>query len=307
MLAIAIINYNTFEKTVECVNSIFKTAKCEYKIYLLDNASKNDSFERLSELFGHDGRIELIKSEENLGYGKGNNLCIEKAKSDGCDYILISNNDIIFKEGCIDLLLDEIKKSGAFITSPKVLGLDGKQQVSIKAVKPSFKEYLLFSNYILGHFVSKKKTREYFKKTAKNVKGEVYWASGACFMADMNQFEKIGFFDPYTFLYFEEYIISEKADLAGLKRIYVPDAEVIHYHAASVDSSSKLFTRLENFKSECYMFSNYWVIPKKKLKTIRCIRCLEVLYTFTKNKRLNEAFAFIKESRRILKSTPRKE
>lgn len=307
MLGIAIINYNKYDKTVECVKSVFKTVKSEYKIYLLDNASQNNSYDELKAHFGNDSRVMLIKSEENLGYARGNNLCIEKAKADGCDSILISNNDIIFNENTVDTLLFKLRENGCLITAPKILGTDNKQQISVKAVRPSYKEYLMFSNYIIGNFIPKKKVRNHLKKTALKDEGYVYWTSGACFMADMAQFEKIGFFDPYTFLYFEEFIISEKAEKNGMKLLYVPEASVIHFHGASTGGSANLFTRLENFKSESYMFSNYYVISPVRLKIIRLIRCLEVLYTFTKEKKIRDAFTFIKESRKIMKSTPRKE
>lgn len=307
MLGIAIINYNTFEKTVDCINSVFETAQTEYKIYLLDNASQNNSFEELSKRFSQDERVKLIKSKENLGYARGNNLLIESAKADGCNYVIIANNDIVFKENAIDTLVSEIKESGAFIVSPKILSPDGRQQISVKKIKPTFKEHILFSNYIIGHFVSKKKTKEYFKKTAAKDRAEIYWMSGSCFIADIKQFEKVGYFDPNTFLFFEEYIIAEKAMQNGLKIIFNPEAEVIHYHGASMGKKANLFTRTESFKSEVYMFSNYWIIPKSKLKLLRFTRCLEVIYTFTKEKQFKDALTFIKESRKIIKTAPRKE
>ncbi|MCR5207722.1 MAG: glycosyltransferase family 2 protein [Eubacterium sp.] len=307
MLAIAIINYNKYDKTVECVESVLKTVKSEYRIYLLDNASQNESFDELAKLYSENGKIELIKSEENLGYARGNNLLLERAEADGCDYVLISNNDIIFNENAVDLLLEKLKKSGCFITSPKIMGTDGRQQASVKAVRPSYREYILFSNYVLGNLVSKKKMREYMKKMTPKSESGVYWASGACFMADMKQFKEIGYFDPYTFLYFEEYIISEKALKKGLKLLYCPGASVIHFHGASTGGSANLFTRLENFRSESYMFSNYYIISNSRLRRIRRIRCLEVLFTFTKQKKIKDALKFVKESKRILNTTPKEE
>lgn len=307
MLGIAIINYNTFEKTVDCINSIFETVKSDYKIYLLDNASPNNSYKELEKAYLGNENVELIKSEENLGYARGNNLLIERAQSDGCDCVLISNNDIVFKDNSVDLLYSQIKKRRSLIVAPKILGTDGKQQLSVKAVKPSFKEYILFSNYVIGNLVSKKRTKKYAEKMFARTASGVYWASGACFMADLKQFKEIGYFDPYTFLYFEEYIISEKAKKRSMEIYYYPDAAVMHHHGASTGGSVNLVTRLANFKSESYMFSNYWIISKPKLRFIRLIRCFEVFYSFSKNKQFKDITVFFKQSRKILKETPRKE
>ena len=306
MLGIAIINYNTFEKTIECVESVIRTVKSEYRIYLLDNASQNESFEKLAEQYRNNPVVELIKSDENTGYARGNNICIEKAKADGCEYILISNNDIIFKENAVDILLNEIKQSGAFIVSPAVYGTDGIRQASVKAVKPSFKEYIQFSNYIVGKLMPRKKHLAYLKKMTPKNKAEVYWTAGSCFLADIKQFESIGLFDPYTFLFFEEYIISEKALNNNLKIIYVPEAGVIHCHGASMGGAVNLFTRLASFRSECYMFCNYWIISPSQLKLVRTLRCLEVMWSFFKAKKPKEAFEYIKQTKKVLKETPRK-
>lgn len=303
MLGIVIINYNKYEKTIDCVNSIFETVKTEYKIYLLDNASQNDSFEQLSKHYNSNDKIVLIKSSKNLGYARGNNLGIEYAKRDGCDYILISNNDLIYQENAIDTLYSRITASEYFIVEPFLKNIDGSTQTAVMKSRPSFKEYMQFSTY-LHNFVSKKEKRKYYSSLQPKEFGEVYWASGACFIADLKQFEEIGFFDPYTFLYFEEYIISEKAKAKGLKIGFEPNAKVVHYHGASTGGNANLVTRVANFKSEAYMFTNYWKITKQQLKLVRLIRCLEVLYTFTKEHKIKDAFKFIKQSKIILRETP---
>ena len=96
MLAIIIINYNKYEKTLECIRTIREGNFKNYKIYLLDNASVNDSYNILYENYKDSSDVVLIKSKENLGYAKGNNLCIKYAEKDGCEYALISNNDILY-------------------------------------------------------------------------------------------------------------------------------------------------------------------------------------------------------------------
>lgn len=300
MLGIVIINYNKYEKTIECIDSVFETAKCDYKIYLLDNASANESYDTLSEKYGSNDKIVLIKSDKNLGYAKGNNLCLEYAKKDNCDYVLISNNDIIFQNGSIDTLLKDIQTGEHLLVEPFIRNKDGSVQVCVKKERPTFKQYMQFSTY-LQNLVSDRKKDAYYKNLQPNKKSDVYWASGACFIADMKKFESIGFFDPHTFLYFEEYIISEKAIKDGLSIGFDPAAQVIHYHGASSGGSANLVTRLANFESEIYFFTNYRKITDRQIKMIRNIRCLEVLFTFTKQKKMKQAIEFIKQSKKILK------
>lgn len=298
MLGIAIINYNEYEKTIDCIHSIFETAHgMDYKIYLLDNRSPNGSFDILRREYGENPIVDCFQSEKNLGYARGNNLCIEKALADGCNYILISNNDIIFEEGAIHLLYDDIKSRDCLLIGPALKTPAGGFQVSVKPAAPSFKQYVFSETYFSNFDWKKKYENRFFSREFSYV----YWVSGAVFIADMNLFKEIGFFDPETFLYFEEYIISEKAKKAGLKLGFEPAASVIHYHGASTGGSANYFTRLENLKSELYFFKNYRGAPKSRLKTIRFIRCLEVLFTFTKEHKVKDALKFIKNSKNALK------
>ncbi len=300
MLGIAIINYNKYEKTIDCVNSILKTTQSDYKIYILDNGSANNSFDILKNEFERNNKIALVKSEKNLGYAVGNNLLIEMIKKDNCDSVLISNNDILFENGTIDLLLSKLKESDCLLIEPFIKNIDGSTQICVKKSKPTFREYMLYSTY-LHNFVSKSKKNAFAKKQQPKTSEEVYWASGACFIADMKKFESIGFFDSNTFLYFEEYIISEKAAKKGYKIAFEPEAKVIHYHGASSGGNANLFTRTANLKSEMYFFTHYWILKKYQINFLRQIRCLEVLFTFGKCKKFKDAFTYITKSKTILK------
>lgn len=70
-VAIIIINYNKYEKTIECIDTIKKSNFKNYKIYLLDNNSQNDSYNILYEKYKNDNYIEMIYSKENLRICKG--------------------------------------------------------------------------------------------------------------------------------------------------------------------------------------------------------------------------------------------
>lgn len=298
MLGIAIINYNKYDKTIDCIHSIFETVQnIDYKIYLLDNDSPNESYKVLYNKYKDNPLVDCFKSEKNCGYARGNNLCIEKAKKDGCDYVLISNNDIIFAENAINLLFKDIKSRDYLLIAPALKYPSGAPQVNIKLSKPSFRKYMMSETYL--HNFDKK--RKYSTVSLPEAFSQVYWASGAVFIADLKKFEEIGFFDPNTFLYFEEYIISEKTKKNNLKIGYEPNAAAYHYHGASTGGAANYITRLENFKSEMYFFKNYWILTKKQLKQIRLIRCLEVLLTFSKEHKIKDALKFVHNSKKILK------
>lgn len=95
-----IINYNTFSLTCKCIESILKyTQQVSYEIILVDNGSTECDADKFLELFP---QITLIKSAENVGFAKGNNLGLQYAKG---KYILLLNSDIELTENSIEICL----------------------------------------------------------------------------------------------------------------------------------------------------------------------------------------------------------
>ena len=65
-IAIIIINYNKYEKTIECIETIKESKFTDYKIYLLDNNSLNESYKILEEKYCNEDFIEIISLKENI-------------------------------------------------------------------------------------------------------------------------------------------------------------------------------------------------------------------------------------------------
>ena len=87
-LSIIIVNYNTFEFTKKCINSIYQnTYGVIFEIILIDNASSDGSQNLLKNEFP---QITFILNNENLGFAKANNQGI--AISEG-RHILLLNSD----------------------------------------------------------------------------------------------------------------------------------------------------------------------------------------------------------------------
>lgn len=296
MLGIIIINYNTYEKTIDCISSVKETFHGDYKIYLLDNASGNEAPSVLYDTYKDDSLVEVILSKENHGYARGNNLCLKKAKADGCRYALISNNDIIYKDKAIDYMIKEIEKTGALLVGPTVIKPSGEIQGTVKYHRPKFIEYMLYETYARNFF---KKSFEKHRKVPEQSQ-DVYWIAGCTFLVDMEKFEKIGFFDDYTFLFYEEFILSEKAQKAGYRERFCKEAEVMHYHGISMGGALNIVTRSANWRSESYFIKNYlhWNIIKRWL--LWHMRVIEIKFNARKEENRKELISEYKEGRQYL-------
>lgn len=168
MVGIAIINYRTYEKTIECVDSIRKTLRIPYRIYLLENGSGNESEEILTDKYQNSEDVVLLVEKKNHGYAQGNNLCILHMRADGCEIGIISNNDIICTSNSIQVLVEDLHKHSDFLlVGPQILSPAGEFQKSVK-VKPYTEiEYLERSTYLSRFFKKNVKKRAKILKQSK--------------------------------------------------------------------------------------------------------------------------------------------
>lgn len=194
-------------------------------------------------------------------------------------------------------MTEKIYNNDYFIIAPKVVLPNGAVQESNKINRPSYIHYLKHETYLKRFFK--------YKNVEKEHEREVYWVAGCCFAVDLEKFKQINFFDENTFLYYEEYIISEKAMKNNFRILFVPSIKVIHYHGASMgDVNVNIF--LEHFKSEMYFWIKYRKINKLGIFILYNIRKLEIKISLIKRKRANEYKTFRNKSKFILKEIGRK-
>lgn len=284
MIGIAIINYKTYGKTIDCIESIRKTVKTPYKIYLLDNGSGNESAQILTEHYASAEDVMCIISSENHGYARGNNICIKYMREDGCKYGIISNNDIICDEYSVDTLIGDLKDNHDYLlVGPKIVDPQGNFQKSVK-IRPYGKLEYLFKSTYLANFVRKEIKRENEQISVLNKFVDSSWVSGAFFAFDLDKMERAGDFDPSTFLFFEEYILSCRAIKCGYKLGYDPRVKVYHYHGASTGGGVNIISKIAADKSERYYLKKYLNCGSMFLTIVKMIRMCEVLFTFGKKR-----------------------
>lgn len=92
-VCIIILNWNGFDDTVECLESLKETTYPNYEVIVVDNASTGDDVKILQEKFGD--YIHIIRNDSNYGFAKGNNIGIRYALQRNAAYVLLLNNDTI--------------------------------------------------------------------------------------------------------------------------------------------------------------------------------------------------------------------
>lgn len=215
-LSIIIVNFNTKDLVLDCIDSIKKSKpKVDHEIIVVDNGSIDPL--TISKDY------KLIKNKENLGFAKANNQGINVANG---KYILLLNSDTKVKKESIDHLFEfavSHPEAGAIV--PKLLNDDGSPQSSVFKLPTVFKA---IKEYWFGE---KEEFSKYIPSGSKPQ--EIEASVMAAFLITPIALEKVGKLDERYFMFFEDLDYCRKLKKVGLKIYYLPDSEVIHYHGAS--------------------------------------------------------------------------
>jgi len=242
-ISIIIVNYKVKEKLLRCIKSIYDSKpKTELEIIVVDNDDESGVGNSLKKLYPE---VRYIQSENNLGYGGGNNLGAQSARE---EYLFIINPDTVVFKNTVDELVNFFEKhKDVGIVSPmlvdensKPFTLQGTSELTPLRgiVCLSFIERLLPNNPI---------SRRYWLKNWNHEKlQEVEVCPGTAFMISRNLFKQIYGFDENFFLYFEEDDISKRVRALGYKIFILEKAKIFHEVGAStkqLSNSTKVFAK----------------------------------------------------------------
>lgn len=233
-VSVIIVNWNAGKYLEETINSLREKANdISYEIILVDNNSNKDekSYLYLENLVKFDN-VTLIKSNENLGFAKANNVGMSLAKGRN---FLILNPDVVMHNNVIKVLSDYLDNNADVgMVGPKVLNVDGSFQQPCLRGKPYPKDTLFHLIGLAKAFPN----NPYFNGYAlwhlnRDEINECGALSGCCMMLKKSLYEKIGGMDEQFFMYQEETDWGLRTAKAGYKTVYNPNAIITHYQGVT--------------------------------------------------------------------------
>lgn len=103
-IGIVICNYNKRDFVVDCIRSVQESKVQNFDIYMVDNASVDDSVEAVRKEFGDS--VTILQNEENLGGSGGFNTGLRVVKEKGYSYFVCLDNDVLVDENAINALYE---------------------------------------------------------------------------------------------------------------------------------------------------------------------------------------------------------
>ncbi len=215
--AVVIPNWNGIDSIAPCLESLQKqTLKAQ--IIVVDNGSTDDSVELIKQQFPG---VTLLELSRNLGFAGGVNIGINYGLEKNIEYIGLFNNDAVADKSWLKHLVSELDKNNRVgIATGKLLDADRKH---IDSTGDLYTTWGLPYPRGRGEPVSDK----YDSDT------EIFAASGGASLYRAEMFRQVGLFDQDFFAYYEDIDLSFRAQLAGWKVAYIPNALAFHQIGAT--------------------------------------------------------------------------
>ena len=220
LVAIILINWNNYQDTLECIDSIQKSTYKNIYIIVVDNNSQNNSVQILNE---NAKDIKLILSSENTGFTGGNNIGIAYATKVNADFILVLNNDTLIEKTAIEKLVHASKDhNDVGIFTPKIL-FHPDRHLIWSAGTIYDKKKLMGLNY--GY---KKNDSSELDETR-----DLDYAVGCALLIRSSVIKKIGVLTEDYFATWEDVDFGLRAKQAGFRILYIPSSTIWHKESSS--------------------------------------------------------------------------
>lgn len=118
MLSIAMTTYNGSKYLQKQLDSILNQSYSDFELVICDDCSIDDTFEILKIYEKRDSRIKIFKNNENIGFSKNFEKTISLCKF---DYIALADQDDIWKENHLELLLSNLNDSSASVGNADIM------------------------------------------------------------------------------------------------------------------------------------------------------------------------------------------
>jgi GT2 family glycosyltransferase len=242
-------DFTALGRTLLGLQRAARLAKQNYILHpeltLVDNSCDTYWHERLQAWIKNqtqelpDWKLRLLQAPANVGYGRGNNMVIERVQS---DYHLVINPDLFIEPDALLHAIDFMQSNtDAGLLTPSVFGEDGERHYLCKR-NPTL--FIMFLRGFAGSWL-----RSLFKSRLdafemrdcdylSQIEG-IQYPSGCFMFFRTAHLQQLHGFDPAFFMYLEDADIGRRM-LKISRVVYVPAVKVVHQWARGSHRSWRL-------------------------------------------------------------------
>ncbi len=230
VLTVIVVSYNTRDLTLAALRTLFvETRDTAMHVVVFDNASADGSADAVAAEFP---QVELIRSDENVGFARANNIVAERART---EWLLLLNPDTEVHEHAIDRLMDfahEHPEAGIY--GGRTVFPDGSLNIAScwMRITPWSLFCMAFGLTALApnSAVFNPEAIGGWKRDSVRAVDIVV---GCLFLIRRDLWNDLGGFDLRYFMYGEESDLCLRAARKGYQPMITPEAEIMHIVGAA--------------------------------------------------------------------------
>jgi GT2 family glycosyltransferase len=254
VVSIVVVNYNSGHRLEECIRAVHDSSpSIPFEIIVVDNCSDDGSCELAR---GEIPTVRLIRNNFNTGYGYAANQGFKESTG---DYVLFLNPDIKVTRGCIDHLVEHLRRDNdlgavaAYYVRP-----DG-------TLDKYYNRFPTIAGFLLTLFAPRSIARRFRAYRDYHLLDvdfdrpvEVPQPSTSCFLVRKALFGDKCIDDTAYFLFFTDVDICRKIYRQGKRILVFPDCKAIHDHDPTARSGDAAYLyALELYLSCANYFRDY--------------------------------------------------
>lgn len=225
-LDVVIVNYNTADLLVETLEELpaGMPEGVEWRVFVADNDSSDDSVERLRADFPE---VELVEMGYNAGFCRGNNAAIRRGDA---EFVLLVNTDTRLFAETVPQLLDTMHDDPtAAVVAPRLEFADGRFQTAAAGAPFTLTSYLTWATG-LSRFSDRWPALEGAYTTQDHGRASrVGWVCSACMLLRRSAIEEVGLMDERIFLYMDDVDLCTRVRDAGWTVWHRADVRAVHF------------------------------------------------------------------------------
>jgi len=262
---IIVVNWNGFEVTKDCLDSLSRLDYSNYEIIIVDNGSSDDSCKLLRLKYPN---IQILENKNNLGFAAACNAGLRYAADRQAEYCFLLNNDATVTPTILtEFVLTAERYPEAGIFGAKIYYQH--DPLRIWRVRPVWQEKK-FSFDNVG-------TDEIDDKGLFDQTAEIDYANGCALFMRMEVVKRIGLMDEKFFMYYEEIDWCFRAREVGYKILFVPKAKVWHRVGYSSGGEASVMGAYFSARNECRWVQRSPRINKIKFYQHKLLRLVKLL------------------------------
>ena len=262
-LSIIMVSYNTRVLTTAAIRTCLETThKTDFELIVFDNASSDGSADAIELEFENEPRVVLVRSEENLGFARANNVVAETARG---TYLLLLNPDTECHEGAVDNLMSFARnRSEAGIWGGRTVFPDGSLNIA-----SCWNRVTLWSTFCWAVGLSSVfKNSEALNPEAmggwqRDCERQVDIVVGCFLLIPRSLWCELGGFDLKYFMYGEEADLCLRAAAKGYGPMITPQAQIMHIVGAATGRRSD--KRISVLRAKATLLRDHWPSWQKPL------------------------------------------